>query len=272
MRGHDLGFLVLRSSSTSGGGGGGLAPTPSGTIVFDSRLGGAQSTQGAANIAAWKSAVADGHQLYDAEYGVTSQVVATGIVGSGIKSRQINYTASSVDEHGAPLGWDGDSGDTVIPANTPWYTSGKMWIPSNFDLGGVNPHWKAFMWNRVSSGSGRIYLGFYGNDYMSFKIDERSVDKPFNAAGAPQTSAINLRDQVIHWTAYINPVTDQIRFWIKATGVTGGEVECTPKPGEGNAGTGLNTIGLGGFQDNVTLYTDGGANYALHTWDIVIWY
>lgn len=259
----------------------GLSPTPEstgGTIVFDSRAGGANSTQAAANLAAWKTAFTpsgsySGIPLFDAEYGVTSQTVATGVVGSGVKSRQVNYTASSTDEHGAPLGWDADSGNIIVPAATPWYTSGKIWIPSGVTLGGVNPHWKAFIWNRVSGGSGRPYLAFYGTDYMTFRIDERSVDKPFDCPGAPSTSPWNLRDRIIQWTAYFNPNTDQIRLWIKATGVTGGEAECTPKSGEGNNGTGLNNaIGVGGFQDNVTLYTNGGSGYALHTWDIVIWH
>lgn len=280
LRGRVVGDnLTLADAATAtyvpgGGGGGGGMPTPENsgtTIVYDSRSGGANSTQSAANIAAWKSAVAGGHQLYDAEYGVTSQAVATGVVGSGVKSRQVNYTANP-EEHGAPLGWDGDSGETHVPAGTPWYTSGKFWIPANVTLGQGNPHWKAYIWNRVSNASGRLYLLLHSNNYMAIKIDETNFTRAFSTPGLGSNSPFTLRDRVVQWTAYFDPSTLTVRMWIKATGVTGGEAECTLTPGEQNDGTGAGTTGLGGFQDSVTLYTDAGSGYAIHTWDHVIWY
>lgn len=259
----------------------GLSPTPEstgGTIIFDTRAGGINSTQGSdvSTIANWRTKYTPsgpyaGMPLWNSQDQVVSQTVAVDEVGSGIKTRKVIYTASTA-EHSAPLGWEGD-GRTIAPASG-WYTSGKFWIPANLRLGGVNPHWKCFIWNRPGNASGRLYLGFYGADSMVVLIDERNFRRAFVAAGAPQGSAINLRDQIVQWTAQFVPTTNTVRLWIKAPGVTGGEVECTINASESSPGSiDMNpAVGLGGFQDNVTLYLDGLGQYALHTWDVVAWH
>jgi hypothetical protein len=260
---------------------GGLSPTPEstgGTIVLDTRAGGAQSTQGSdvTTVAQYKAKYGtfapystNGIVAENPIYNVTSEALAIGEVGSGIKSRRVNYNTST-DEHGSLLSWV-PSSYAIAPVSG-WYTSGKFWIPSGFQLGQGNPHWKTFFWNRVNNQNGRLYLMFYGNDYMAIRVDETGYNRAFTCPGVASTSPFSLRDRIVQWTVYFSPATETCRLWIKATGVTGGEAECTLTPGESYGTTMGSTYPLGGFQENGTCYTDAQAGRYLHTWDHVIWY
>lgn len=229
LRGRVVGDnLTLADAATATyvpGGGGGGAPTPSGTILRDTRAGGAQSYQNQTTIAGING-------RWDAtRYTNENGILVTGffepdIDGSGTNARGFHWDNKGAQEQEALVGLE--SGQLTTPNGTGWYTQTKARFgrrpggagttPENFwtlDPANVNAHHKLFFWNRTT-GTYRLYF-VIRPDGSKVSIDGNNYSSPV-ATGS--NNPYNRTGEILTLTFYFLPSSSDgasdgiVRVWL----------------------------------------------------------
>jgi len=235
--------------------GGGNDPVPGGTIVFDTRAGGAQSYQADTNLAEIEA------EWNDIRYTGASGFFSDNVDGAGTNAFGCQWNNATGSEQECMLGRN------VSAPNTGWYTQYKMYLGRSptgggtgtlgqWTLTGGNPHQKTMMWNRASDPgeSHRIYVAQRPGE-CKFEIDGTSwvsnnwSENPYNYTGTVQKI-----------TVYIQPTTGIVKVWRNGNVV----MDMTGQQ------AGVGTMGLAIIYQSVTTFP--GQQQVQYFWDTVVWY
>lgn len=241
-------------------------PTPSGTIYFDTRLGGAQSYQAMSSLNQMLSLYAPEY----ATYGGSSFFYIANIDGNGAKAlgRQwVPYSSSSGEQacmvSRPSSGGFGISGEWIhrykmILGRTA--TSGGNGTIGAFTLASIgNAHQKTILYGRqpVGNGTDRLYQVMRPGG-TKFSIDNRNYNSPDWSL-----NPYNFPGQILEITTHVMPSIGKIRTWMRVGNAAPVKVLDTPN------GQNIGTLGLGWIQETVTTFP--AINCVQAIWDQVVW-
>jgi hypothetical protein len=232
-------------------------PVPGGTILFDTRAGGAQSIQSATSLTSLLSIFQERRLS-----GGASEFLELNVDGQGTKAHGIAWAPPTGSEQESFLGRYMDA-----PSDG-WYTSWKMYLGRSPTGGGVGSvgqfsldgtpgrHQKVMLWMRgdldANGGSpSRIYL-VMTPDGANFRIDARNYNSP-----GLSINPMTMLGQVQRWVVFIQPSTGTIRTWINGVLVLNA------------TGQDLGPTGLSQVQQTATTFP--GVAQTQYVWDTVVW-
>lgn len=211
-------------ASGGGSGPGSGAPMPEstgGTILRDTRAGGAQSYQDQTTIAGLNG------RWTATRYTFASGFFEPDIDGAGTNARGMHWLDRQADEQEALV--DTEGGLLTTAAGKGWYTQTKARLgrrpggagstPEDFwtldDAGNGNAHQKMFLWNRATS-TYRLYFVIRSSD-SKISIDGNNYSSPI-ATGS--NNPYNRTGEILTLTFYFKPSSTDgaedgiVRVWL----------------------------------------------------------